>query len=128
MSDLRVIAIGGGFGAALRYLVDTLLRERLRIPAGWSTLLINLLGSFAFGVALAFALAASDAGSASPVAVAVMSVAGGFTTFSTASLDAFQALRARSWWLALALTVGQMTVCILAVLAGYWAGVPLIGA
>lgn len=124
MTDLRVAAIGGGFGAGLRYLVDTLLRERLGVAPGWSTLIINLLGSFVFGLALAFAFAGGTSGDPDPVAAAVMSITGGFTTFSTASLDAFQALRRRSWWLALALTFGQMAACIGAVLVGHWCAAP----
>lgn len=107
---LAVIA-GGGVGAALRYLLDTLLRERARVPAGVSTLLINTLGCLVAGIAGAGLVhTASDPAAQQPFAIAI-AVCAGFTTFSTASLDAWNAARERDARRALALTLGQLLAC-----------------
>ncbi|MBX3132859.1 MAG: fluoride efflux transporter CrcB [Gemmatimonadaceae bacterium] len=79
------VAGGGAFGSLLRFSVGRL----LPVAAGtlpWSTLAINVLGSLALG---ALAGAGFDRPDASPALRAFLGVGllGGFTTFSTFSLE-----------------------------------------
>ncbi|WP_241156117.1 fluoride efflux transporter FluC [Leucobacter chromiireducens] len=83
------IAVAGGLGAAARFAVDQGIpaRVRARFPVG--ILLVNLSGSFALGVVTGLALAA-------PItAVLASGFLGGYTTFSTASLDTARMILAR---------------------------------
>ncbi len=74
------VAAAGGAGSALRHLVDRAIPARERFP--WALLLINVTGSFALGLVLA--------ATSGPTwhAVVGTGLLGGYTTFSSASLDA----------------------------------------
>lgn len=77
------IALAGGLGAACRHLVHTAVIARGH-PSSIATLLVNVVGSFAAG------LVAGAAGRLVPADLApVLAVGflGGFTTFSTASVE-----------------------------------------
>ncbi|MBB2892365.1 fluoride efflux transporter FluC [Flexivirga oryzae] len=82
-----LIAACGGVGAVSRFVVDAEVRRRVRgsFPAG--TFVINVVGSFLLGV-LTGALT-HHAGWLSPTAKAALGTGfcGGFTTFSTASVE-----------------------------------------
>ena len=89
------IALAGGLGAAVRHLVDTSLPDRVRARFPWGIMLINLTGSFALGLLAGLAL---DHPVASVLSVGFL---GGYTTFSTASLDSVRLLAARRYGAAL---------------------------
>ena len=89
------IALAGGLGAAVRHLVDTSLPDRVRARFPWGIMLINLTGSFALGLLVGLAL---DHPIASVLSVGFL---GGYTTFSTASLDSVRLLAARRYGAAL---------------------------
>jgi fluoride exporter len=92
-------AMAGGAGAALRYVVDVLVSagRPARFPLG--ILLVNVTGSFALGVLTGLGAGAIDTDLAMVVGVGLL---GGYTTFSTVSLEAVLALdagQARRGWL-----------------------------
>lgn len=74
------VAAAGGIGAALRHLVDLLVPARARLP--WALLLINTTGSFCLG---ALVSVGAEPGWHTVVGTGLL---GGYTTFSSASLDA----------------------------------------
>lgn len=80
-------ALAGGLGAVARFVVDAMVNRRLPnspMPAG--TLLINITGSFLLG--LLTGLAARHSGLPPALtSVAGAGFCGGYTTFSTASLE-----------------------------------------
>ena len=83
MSELspHLLAAGGGaVGASLRWSA-TLLAARWRIPVWWAILIVNTVGCLALG-ALAGAVRGTEL-----EAFLLVGLLGGFTTFSTASLD-----------------------------------------
>ncbi|HVR90842.1 MAG TPA: fluoride efflux transporter CrcB [Novosphingobium sp.] len=76
------VALGGGFGAWLRYVVGRLM------PLGaipWATLTVNIAGSFAMGLLVGW-LARHSAGEGWRLLLGV-GLLGGFTTFSAFSLE-----------------------------------------
>lgn len=85
LTSSLAVALGGGFGAWLRYGVG-----RLIGPAGhpfpWPTLTVNLLGSLAMGL-LAGWLARHGPGGETWRLLLGVGVLGGFTTFSAFSLE-----------------------------------------
>jgi len=78
---IALTALAGGLGAALRLVVDGLVRSIAGTRLPWGTLAINLTGSLGLG-----ALVGSQP-SAAIAAVVGTGLLGGFTTFSTASLE-----------------------------------------
>ena len=80
--DLLLVAIGGALGASLRYLVI------LWIPTEgfpWSTLSVNLIGSFILGIIIGFSTnQLLDEKTTLMIATGVL---GAFTTMSTYSMD-----------------------------------------
>ena len=124
MSPL-VLALGvgaaGGLGAAVRHLVDTAVSARLRDRFPWGILLINLTGSAALGLLTGLALE-------HPVArLAAVGFLGGYTTFSTASLDTVRLLRAGRTAAALLAGPGMLAAGVGLSLLGILLGAALAG-
>ena len=85
MLNCLVVALGGGIGACLRYLIGLIpLKEPFVFPV--KTLVINLLGCFVIGLVASLAVKNS---SLSPKLVLFVKtgLCGGFTTFSTFALE-----------------------------------------
>ena len=85
MLNCLVVALGGGIGACLRYLIGLLpLKEPFTFPV--KTLFINILGCFVIGLIAAIAAKTT---SLSPRTVLFIKtgLCGGFTTFSTFALE-----------------------------------------
>ncbi|MEO0062493.1 MAG: putative fluoride ion transporter CrcB [Pseudomonadota bacterium] len=84
------VAIGGGIGALLRYQTGRLLTHLMGPQAiaafPWATLTVNVIGSMAMGL-LAGWLARHGQGSEQYRLLLGVGVLGGFTTFSSFSLE-----------------------------------------
>lgn len=81
------IAVGGAIGAVLRHIISNLvnsLASGFSFPLAYGTLSVNILGSFLIGVA--FMLLLSE-GAAGWKLFIITGFLGGFTTFSSFSLD-----------------------------------------
>jgi CrcB protein len=86
MYTYLTIAIGGALGSMARYATGIYVARWFGTAFPWGTLLINIVGSFLIGAfAESFALR-WDAGQ-STRAFFVVGICGGYTTFSTFSLD-----------------------------------------
>ena len=110
MLTALLACLAGGLGAVARALVDEALTRRF--PAWISTLLINLSGSLALGVASV--IATDDA-----LTVFGTGFCGGFTTFSTASWQVARELGRRRHRFAVAYLAATIGGC----LAAAWLGV-----
>ncbi|MET3767972.1 CrcB protein [Marisediminicola sp. UYEF4] len=112
-------AAAGGVGAALRFVLDGVIRSRVStLPIG--TLVINVSGSFVLGLVTALALGRV----VPPEALTVLGVGlmGGFTTFSTASFETVRLVGDRRYGAALAVGVGMIVASVLAAALGLWLG------
>lgn len=84
MQLLLLVALGGGIGAALRFLVSrSMARAGTTFP--WATLTVNVTGSLLLGLILPWL--AGDPETARWRAFLGLGVLGAFTTFSTFSYD-----------------------------------------
>lgn len=113
---LGCAALGGGVGAAARYAVDEWVTARWRRDFPLGIFLVNLTGSLLLGV---FVAVAAPTGWEALVGIGVL---GGYTTFSTASLDAVRLARAGRGGMALGYAVGTMLATIGAAMLGLWLG------
>lgn len=83
---LLAVAVGGALGAVLRQLMSVSLAGRGRIP--WGVLVVNVVGSFIAGVALAAPLGGIYTSTAQLIIVS--GLCGGLTTFSTLAVETIQ--------------------------------------
>src|SRR5579864_4918404 len=86
-SSILAVGVGGGIGAVLRYVVGSLFVQRFGPGFPWGTLFINLTGSFLIGVLAQLAISRSFGITPTVRVFAATGVLGGYTTFSTFSLD-----------------------------------------
>lgn len=84
------VAVAGGVGAVLRHGVHVLVTRAGR-PSSLATLGVNVVGSFAAGLLVALATRGLPADVATVIGVGLL---GGFTTFSTASVEVARLLSA----------------------------------
>lgn len=113
------VALAGGLGAGARFVLDGLLTEHSSRSLPIATLIINVLGSFLLGVITGWA--AQD-GLTIVRAVAGVGFLGGFTTFSTASVELVRLLHAERPWTAAVLAVTMVGVSIAMALLGLLVG------
>jgi CrcB protein len=113
------VTIGSALGGLLRY---ALTRMTLTLSAGfpYGTILINVVGSFVIGYFGTLTLQSGRYAASENLRLFVMvGLCGGFTTFSSFSLQTFDLLRSGAWVRALANVVLSVTLCLAAVAAGH---------
>jgi fluoride exporter len=81
------VAIGGAIGSVARYPVGVESGKLFGFDCPWGTLMINIVGSFLIGVFVELFALKWDLSQFRRVFLSV-DICGGFTTFSTFSLDA----------------------------------------
>lgn len=89
--NLLLVASGGALGALSRYSVSALAIRWLGGGFAWGTAIVNIAGCFAIGVAAGFLERSMM--SRGMWLLVVTGFLGGFTTFSTFSLETLQAFR-----------------------------------
>jgi CrcB protein len=114
------VAVAGGIGAAVRFVVDGLVKDRLGAAYPWGTTVINVSGSFALGLLTGLALQAVVA----PEWKAVLGTGllGGYTTFSTASVETVRLLAGGRRGAAVANGLGMLVACVGVASLGLWLG------
>ncbi|WP_281451459.1 fluoride efflux transporter CrcB [Paenarthrobacter nitroguajacolicus] len=120
-----LLGLAGGTGAAARFMVDGLIRARLKTALPWGTILINVSGSLLLG----FLAGLMMRGQAPESLYLVLGTGflGGYTTFSTASLETIRLIQSGRTGLALVNGVGSMAASVLAAAAGVGASYLLPG-
>lgn len=113
------IALGSAIGGVLRY---ALTRATLSIDNGfpYGTILVNIIGCFVIGFFGTFTLHGDRYAVSDHVRLFVMvGLCGGFTTFSSFSLQTLDLVRAGAWGRALANICVSVILCFLSVAAGH---------
>ena len=115
-----LVCASGGIGAAARLVLDVLIRSRIRSSYPVATTTINLTGSLLLGLLTGLA-----AGRLLPepwLIIAGTGLLGGYTTFSTASVELVRLVRDDRRWTALGLAAGMLVLSLAAAAAGLWLG------
>lgn len=118
-----LLALAGGLGAAARFILDGLIRARLRTALPWATIFINVSGSLLLGFLAGLVMQ----GQAPESLQLILGTGflGGYTTFSTASLETIRLVQSGRMGLALVNGLGSMAVSVGAAAAGVWFAVLL---
>jgi len=111
------VALGGAIGSVGRYLVGIGSTQFFGLGFPWGTLIVNVLGSFLIGVFAELFALRWDLSQAGRVFLTV-GFCGGFTTFSTFSLDAYLLVERGEMWLAAAYMTASVVLSVGALFAG----------
>ncbi|TDW30509.1 CrcB family protein [Cryobacterium psychrophilum] len=117
------VALAGGLGAAARLFVDGMLRSRLRGTLVLGTTVINVTGSLLLGLLTGLALV--HLVSSDWLLVLGGGLLGGYTTFSTASVEIVRLLQQRRYRPALTVGLGMLVASVAAAGLGLWFGLSL---
>jgi CrcB protein len=111
-----LLALAGGLGAGTRYSLDAWVRPRVSPRLPWSTHLINISGSLLLG--LVVGLGADDTWHT----ILGTGFLGGYTTFSTASVESVHMALDRRYAAATVNAAGMLVLSIAAASIGYALG------
>ena len=117
-----IVMLGGALGTFLRYAISVVALPISRdLP--WGTILINIAGSFAIGLFGTLTLASGRFPASENLRLFVMiGLCGGFTTFSSFSLQTLDLFQKGDTMLALANVGLSMILCLVGVWLGFVAG------
>lgn len=114
------VAVGGAFGAMCRYAVMSLL-GRL-VPSGfpYGTFAVNVLGAFLMGGWIAVMANMMPARAKDLHLLVAVGFLGGFTTFSTFTIDIFLLMEKGMMMESVLYVIGSFIVSLLALIAGMY--------
>jgi CrcB protein len=114
---ILAVALGGAIGSVGRYLVGIGSGKLFGLDFPWGTLIINIAGSFLIGVLVESFALKWDLPQAVRVFLTV-GICGGFTTFSTFSLDSYLLIDRGELWPATAYMAGSVALSVAALFTG----------
>lgn len=122
------VALGGAVGSVGRFWLNGVISNRLGETFPWGTLAINVTGSFLIGMVAAVASPEGRMDSqtrAFATQLVMIGVCGGYTTFSSFSLQTLNLLRDREWLYAGGNVILSVLLCMIGVWLGYLLGLVL---
>lgn len=121
--NILAVAAGGAIGAVARY--GAALATQAIVPVGHAlagfpvaTIFVNIVGCFIIGFASHFFMQNEFPGSSTWKLFCVTGVLGGFTTFSTFSLESIDLLQSGATGLGLIYIAASLALCLIGVVAG----------
>ena len=117
--QLLLVFIGGGIGSISRYLVTTLVKNFTTIPFPFGTLTVNVIGSFLMGIVTAIIASKMSENGESLRLLLAVGFLGGFTTFSSFSMETLTLIEKNEVFYALANIIANMTFGLLAAYLGF---------
>ncbi len=110
------VALAGSAGAVARFVLDGMIRSRRASDVPWATIVINVTGSLLLGLVTGLVLfhGAPD----SVQTIVGIGFCGGYTTFSTASVETVRLIQRRRYRAAAVNAFGTMALTVLAGAAG----------
>ncbi len=114
IKQFLAVGVGGALGSILRY-GASLLYSNKTFP--YTTLLINIVGSFVIGIAIAYSVKSEAAGNWK--LFLATGLCGGFTTFSAFSFENLLMIQNGKWLLSLLYITGSVVTGIVAAWLGY---------
>lgn len=117
MFHILLVAIGGATGSVARYLTGLAMTRLLGPAFPWGTITVNIVGSFAIGL-LTELVARKLAAPMEMRLLLVVGFLGGFTTFSSFSLDTMALVERGAGLTAFAYVAASVTLSLAAAFGG----------
>ena len=114
-----IVALGGGIGSALRFILSKLVAENIGGAFPYPTLAVNIIGCLAIGLFYGMSVRGSLGGSSTKMLLTT-GLCGGFTTFSTFCNENLLLMRDGHFMLAMMYAGGSLILGLIAVAVGYW--------
>ena len=118
MNSFLLVGLGGALGSMARYGVSILMGRTFSTAFPVSTLLVNVLGSLAMGMFVGLMARLLPDWQAEARLIVAVGLLGGFTTFSSFSLDTIILIERG----ALAQAIGYVALSVVVCLAGLYLG------
>ena len=121
MATYLLVAVGGALGSVGRFWLGGLVADKFGAAFPWGTLAVNVTGSVLIGVLAAFAAPEGRLDSTARgflTQFLMIGVCGGYTTFSSFSLQTLNLAQEGQWLYAGANAVLSLTLCLVAVWLG----------
>jgi CrcB protein len=123
-----LIGLGSAFGGMARYWCAATVANKVGSTFPWGTMAVNVIGSCLIGISLGLLEPGSrwtwpNAARDFINQFFMIGVLGGFTTFSSFSLQTLNLMREQAWWQAGANVLLSVGLCLVAVAVGFWAAV-----
>lgn len=120
MKHVIAIGVGGALGSVLRYWMSTWVHALAGRGFPYGTLVVNVLGCLAMG--FLFVLLVERLSNDTVLRAGLLiGLLGGFTTFSSFSIETFNLIEDGAWLKAALNTAGSVALCV----GGTWIGVVL---
>lgn len=116
---LIAIAAGGALGSLARHYLSSGIYSVTGSAFPWGILAVNVLGGFAMGLIVELGALKLNF-SPEMRALLTTGILGGFTTFSTFSLDAALLIERGEWFSAMAYMIASVVLSVGALFAGLW--------
>jgi CrcB protein len=115
-----LVALGGAIGSVARAWISVMTVRLIGAGFPWGTMVVNIAGSAVIGIIAATALSSARTMVTQELRIFLMvGLCGGFTTFSSFSLQTFELLREGRVVAAFANVVISVLVCVSAAAAAY---------
>lgn len=118
MKQALLVLIGGGIGSVFRYWLSTSVYAFIGRSFPYGTLAVNVLGCFAMGLLTAILIERIDGNADYLRALLLIGFLGGFTTFSTFSMETLTLLEGGDLLKAVVNILMTVMLCMLAVILG----------
>lgn len=121
LNTLLLVAVGGAAGSVFRFMMSATVQRLTASDFPYGTLSVNLLGSFLIGFFYVVLIGRSSL-EQEWRAFILIGLLGGFTTFSSFSMETLLLLQQMQWFKALANMLVSVSVCLLATWSGTLVG------
>ena len=125
MLNIVLVAVGGAFGSVCRYLTGILMTRLMGPAFPWGTITVNIVGSFAIGFLTELVARRLDS-SFEIRLLLVVGLVGGFTTFSSFSLDTVALIEKGAVSSAVIYVFSSVVISLVATFAGFAVGRALL--
>jgi fluoride exporter len=128
MMGIAWVAVGSALGGMARYGLSGFVANRVGETFPWGTFIVNVSGAFIIGLFAALVAPAGVLpGDPTVRQFAIVGLCGGYTTFSSFSLQTLNLARDGEWGRVLGNIAASVACCVLAVWAGIALGALIFG-
>lgn len=121
MRNVLLVGLGGALGSIARYLLAVVFAGWVGAGFPWATLFVNVVGSFLIGVITVLGLELARLSDETRLFLAT-GLMGGFTTYSTFSLDTLRFFEAAEYVRGGVYVAATTLLCLLACAGGLFVG------